>query len=132
MKDNDDRRLAVYFDRLRRAQQSQVPAFSRVLKDATDTRSTSMGLIPAIGLAVAVLTLSIMVMFAVYPGISGDRPDPLADQPQVIDLDIWELDEEMPTDFLLDTPWSQMASLDIPEQLLEQHYEILEELTDES
>ena len=128
---NDDRQIAKYFSQLRQAELSQAPQFSRLVENAGKTRPRPGLLRPSTGLAVALVTLSILTVFLLRP-VSNDSPtdprnvSPLsADNMQLISVD------EMPTDFLLETPWPQLASLEPEAQLLDLPYEFLEEKPDE-
>ena len=128
----DDHKIASDFSQLRQVELGLAPRFSSLLKAANGSKPRSSLLHPKIGFAVAVLTLSILTVILLRPDNNGSIPDSLNNQPYSTDSMQLSLLDEMPTDFLLETPWSQLASLGPEDQLLGLPYEFLEELPDES
>ena len=121
----DDRNIAVDFDQLRKAELDLTPPFSNLLKD-TDRGKPHFGLLqPSAGIAVVVLTLSILAGIVLRPYNKDSDQSYSEDSMQL------SLVDELSTDFLLETPWSQLASLGPEPQLIDLPYEYLEELTDE-
>ncbi len=127
----DDHRIAKYFSQLRQVELGQVPQFSSLLRDPNGTRPRHGLLRPSAGLAVAVLTLSILAVILLRPGNEGGATDSRYDSRHAADAIQLSAVDEMPTDFLLDTPWSQLASLQPETQLLHLPYEFLEDLPNE-
>jgi len=130
-KHHDDQIIARYFSYLRQAELGRAPRFSSMLEDPGETRSRFNLLRPSAGLAVAVLTLSILTVILLRPDTNGSASDPLNNSPYSADTMQLSSAGEMPTDFLLETPWSQLASLTPGDQLLGPPPEFLEELPDE-
>jgi len=127
----DDHKIASVFRELRQAELEHTPRFSSLLK-AAETRRPRYGLlVPAAGFAVVALVLSISATILLSPDNKGGAVD-ASNKPLSLAVSL-QLDsiEEMPTDFLLETPWSQLASLGTETQWLDLPYEFLEELPDE-
>jgi hypothetical protein len=95
------------------------------LKGSCETKPRYTPLQLSAGFAVAVLTLSILSIIALRPDNDINDLQHSADGFQLSSID------ELPTDFLLETPWSQLASLEPEPQLLDLPYDLLEELPDE-
>lgn len=129
--DYDDHQIAKDFSRLRQVELGQAPQFSSLLGDPAGSRPRHGPLRPSAGLAVAVLTLSIFAVILLRPDIKSGASDPLKDRGYSADAIALSAVDTMPTDFLLDTPWPQLASLQLETQLLYLPYEFLEELPNE-
>lgn len=128
---HDDQKIAGYFSQLRQAELGQAPEFSKLLEAHVDNRPRHGLQRPLAGLAVAVLTLSILTVILLRPDTDGSESDYLNTPMHPADTIQLSSVGEMPTDFLLETPWSQLASLDPGDQLLDLPHEFLEELPDE-
>ena len=128
---NDDRQIADYFSQLRQAELGQAPQFSSLVGNAVKTRPRPGLLRPSTGLAVALVTLSILTVILLRPVSNDSATDPLNAQPFSADNMQLSSIDEMPTDFLLETPWPELASLEPEAQLLDLPYEFLEEKPDE-
>jgi len=132
MNDNyDDHQIARDFNQLRQVELGQAPQFSSLLRDSNGSRPRRGLLRPSAGLAVAALTLSVLAVILLRPDNKGGASDSLNDQRYSADAIQLSAVDEMPTDFLLDTPWPQLASLQPGTQLLHLPYEFLEELPNE-
>lgn len=121
----DEHKIAAEFEQLRQAEQGLTPRFSSLLQAASHNKPRFRMLQPVAGFAVVVLALSIWALIGLRPDTIEIDPLDTADNLQLSSID------ELPTDFLLETPWSQMASLGPEPQLLDLPYEFMEELPDE-
>ncbi len=132
MSDNyDDLRITADFRRLRQVELGKAPQFSSLLRVPGDSKPRYTLLRPSIGLAVALLVLSITTVILLRPYAKGGAFDSINDPLLAENAIQLSTVEEMPTDFLLDTPWPRLASLEPGPQLLDLPYEFLEELPDE-
>ena len=128
---DNDSRITRLFSQLRQAERDLAPRFSSMLQAAGETRPRHGLLQPTIGLAVTALSMSILAIVMLRPDGDGgvsDDPNQLQVSADAMQLSI---DDEMPTDFLLDTPWPQLASLEPGTPQLDLPYELLEERTNE-
>ena len=107
------------------------PNFSSVLNRAGRGKPR-FSLQPLAGFAVVVLTLSIFAAILLRPDSKDGAADALDKPLHTADSLQLNSDEEMPTDFLLETPWPQLASLGDEIQLPDLPFELLEEPSDES
>ena len=128
---NDDRLIAEHFNQLRQAERGQAPQFSSLVGNADKTRPRPGLLRPSTGLAVALVTLSILTVILLRPVSNDSATNPLNAPPFSVDNMQLSSVDEMPTDFLLETPWPELASLESEAQLLDLPYEFLEEKPDE-
>ena len=128
---SDDRQIAEYFSQLRQAEHGQAPQFSSLVGNADKTRPGPGPLRPSRGLAVALVTLSILTVILLRPVGNDSATDGLNAPPFSADNMQLSSVDEMPTDFLLETPWPELASLESEAQLLDLPYEFLEEKPDE-
>ena len=126
----DDHKIASDFRRLRQVEAGLTPNFSSLLKGAGSSKPR-LSLQPVAGFAVVVLTLSIFAAILLRPDNKGGATDALDNPLYTADSLQLGSDEEMPTDFLLETPWPQLASLGDEIQLPDLPYELLEEPSDE-
>ncbi len=126
---HDDQRIAAEFDRLRQAEYGHAPRFSGLLANGGQNQRRP-GL-PGPVFGVALMMLFIAVFTLLYRGQQDAAPDTLDDLQYTVDAQQLSTVDEMPTDFLLDMPWPQLASLDPGPQLLDPPYDFLEDLPDE-
>lgn len=128
----DDQKIAADFQQLKQLESAHTPRFSRVLGNIDRHRPRFSMLQPSAGIAFAALVLTVFI-FALsgldYPGKEPDMVTAPVIPESSIDAGIID---EMPTDFLLDTPWSQLASLETLTPLIELPDEFLEDRPDES
>ncbi len=127
----DELKIAMEFRRLRQVELSGAPQFSSLLRVPGDARPRHALLRPSAGLAVALLVLSITAVILLRPDTNGGAFDSISDPLWSENAIQLSTIDEMPTDFLLDTPWPRLASLEPGPQLLDPPYEFLEELPDE-
>jgi len=128
---HNDLKIATDFRQLRQVEIAKIPEFSSLLKTPGDTRLRHVLLSPSAGFAVVLLVLSVSAFVLLRPGTRGDTFDSINDP--LLSESAIQLSKlgELPTDFLLNTPWPQLASLEPGSQLLDLPYEFLEELPDE-
>jgi len=129
--DYDDHQIAKDFSRLRQVELGQAPQFASLLGDPAGTRPRHGPLRPSAGFAVAVLTLSILAIVLLRPDTQGGATDSRNDPGYFTDAIQLSAVDTMPTDFLLDTPWPQLASLQPETQLPYLPYDFLEEQPNE-
>ena len=111
----DDQRIAAEFGQLRQAELELTPRVSNLLRRASNDRPRFGLLRPSVGLATVTLTLSIIALILLRPDYN----------------DNYQLSSvyDMPTDFLLETPWPQLASLGPADQLLDLPDDLPEDLS---
>lgn len=129
--DYDDHQIAMDFRQLRQVELDQAPQFSSLLRDPNGSRPRHGLLRPSAGFAVAILTLSVFAIILLRPDIKSGASAPLKERGYSADAIALSAVDTMPTDFLLDTPWPQLASLQPETQLPYLPYEFLEELPNE-
>lgn len=83
-------------------------------------------------LSLVVLTLSLLSFALLRPGFLGETTDDLTESMHSESRDQLGLFDEMPTDFLLETPWSQLTSLEPENQLPGLSDDFMEALPDET
>lgn len=114
---NDEQWMVAEFRQLRQVELALTPRFSNLLDNTKRGKLRFNPLHSLAGFAVVVLTLSIVTVILLRPDYNSGA--------QLISV------EHMPTDFLLETPWSQMASLGTEDQFLVLPDEFLKDLPDE-
>lgn len=127
----DDQQLKAEFHHLREVERRSAPSF-RALVSGTARKAPQWRHLPAMSLAataaVVVVTVTVWMnanrdRFA--PELAGDTPPLMEPMDRIAIL-------EMPTDFLLDTPWFELERTTPSFDYEFLHYEIPEDLTDET
>lgn len=125
-----DDKMAEDFRRLRELEQKSAPAFELLLRPHNGAQ-TSRYFRPPVRLALAASAVLIMLVIMMNPIPREDSTGSVIESRHYLDDIQLTLADEMPTDFLLDTPWFQLASTTPQFQLLIPSYEYLEERSDE-
>ena len=128
----DDRKIAADFQQLRQLERGHAPRFSSLLMDVNESKPRFRQLQPLAALSVVVLTLSLLSFALLRPGFLGETTDFSAESMRPENREQLSLPDEMPTDFLLETPWSQLTNLESETRLTELSDDFLEDLTDET
>ncbi len=121
----DDQKIAAEFDRLKQVERGYTPGFSSLLKNGSAGKHRLESLQPSF-----VFTLLVLLLTAWF--VIGQRPenDNREAWYPADDIKLASI-ADLPTDFLLETPWPQLASLSDEMELLSPPYDFPEELTDE-
>ena len=128
----DDRKIAADFQQLRQLERGHVPQFSSLLTNVNESKPRLRQLKPLAALSLVVLTLSLLSFALLRPDFRGETTEFFAESMRSESREQLRLLDEMPTDFLLETPWSQLTSLEPETRLPELSDEFLKDLSDET
>ena len=129
---NDEQKIAAGFQQLKQLESAHTPRFSRVLGNIDRHRPRFSMLQPSAGIAFAALVLTVFIFALIGSDYLGEESE-MVTAPVIPESSIDAgIIDEMPTDFLLNTPWSQLASLEPLTPLIELPDEFLEDRPDES